>query len=127
MKKKIIEILLKYGYQADLNSLDSEHLHIYNWKFNETNENIEIFSVNYVEHGSRTTHNNNFKEELLLTITKKTNLLQKAGKSLKSTYKRTPRKHINSKGVSHVIYSKNGNEYIRKKNKITGKFNYRKI
>ena len=121
MKNKIISILNKYGYDTSIDSLDSENLIHYDWKLNENN--IEIFSTNYREPGSRAPTVQDFTSKLLLTITKK----QNAGKSLKSTYKRTPRKHINSNGVSHVIYSKNGNEYIRKKNKTTGKFNYRKI
>ena len=125
MKDKIISILKDYDYDtinpAIIDTLDSQNLIHYNWTLNKEN-NIEIWSTNYQEPGTMAPIVKNFTPRLLLTITKNT-----TGKSSKSTYKRTQRKHVNSKGVSHVIYTKNNNEYIRKKNKTTGKFNYRKI
>ena len=144
---KIIEILDKYEYDAEVlkdklitnskipytngtngtkvvkEKLKKEYLNHYTWELNKDN-NIEIWfkQSNRPNEGYHGIISNNI-EQLLLTIPKK----KTGGKYPKSTYKRTPRKHVNSKGVSHVIYTKNNNEYIRKKNKTTGKFNYRKI
>lgn len=44
-----------------------------------------------------------------------------------SSFVKTSRTHTNSKGVKRVIYVKDGQNYVRIKNKNTGKMYYRKV
>jgi hypothetical protein len=44
-----------------------------------------------------------------------------------STYRRTSNKHTNNKGETHTIYTKDGYNFVRLKNKNTNKFYYKKI
>lgn len=45
----------------------------------------------------------------------------------RKSFAKTTRIHTNKNGVKYIIYVKDGNEYIRKKSKTTGKFTYRKL
>lgn len=44
-----------------------------------------------------------------------------------TTMHKSDRIHTNSKGVKRVVYTKNGNNYVKIKNKNTGKFDYKKL
>jgi hypothetical protein len=49
------------------------------------------------------------------------------GGSRTTQHKKTTRKYTNKKGQKYVVYEKNGNDYIRKKSKKTGKFYFKKL
>lgn len=55
----------------------------------------------------------------------------KGGKSKKKrkgpTYTRTTRKHTNARGVTRIVYTKGGHDFVRVKNKNTNTFYFRKI
>lgn len=97
----------------------------------ESDYNLVLQSMT---NSQQSTYKNNFPKPVYKDVTI-TNLqipvfttTNGGGKLLKSSpkYKKTSRKFTKN-GSESIIYTKDGDDYIKKKNKTTGKFSYKKV
>jgi hypothetical protein len=65
-------------------------------------------------------------DEVIGKSKKKRRSTKPVSKKASATYTKTTRKHTDKKGVARVIFTKDGNDYIRKK-RDDGTFRYAKI